>query len=48
MELVGEFSHQKIRRTTWKKEGMVEIFLEACMHEMIINGREGSSLVPRS
>ena len=46
MELVGESSHQKKRRITWKKEGLVQTFLEVCLHETIKNGREGSSLKP--
>ncbi|KAJ9561707.1 hypothetical protein OSB04_006867, partial [Centaurea solstitialis] len=48
MELVGESPHQKKRRITWKKEGLVQTFLEACLHEMIKNGREGSSLKAQS
>ena len=48
MELVGESSHQKKRRITWKKEGLVQTFLEACIHETIKNGREVSSLKSQS
>ena len=43
MELVGESSQQKKRRITWKKDGLVQTFLDACIHETIKNGREGSS-----
>ncbi|KAJ9542836.1 hypothetical protein OSB04_029342 [Centaurea solstitialis] len=48
MEFVGESPHQKKRRITWKKDGLVQTFLEACLHETIKNGREGSSLKAQS
>ena len=44
MKLVGESSHQQKCKITWKKEGLVQTFLETCIHETIKNGREGSSL----
>ncbi|KAJ0957953.1 putative Myb/SANT-like domain, harbinger transposase-derived nuclease domain-containing protein [Helianthus annuus] len=31
-------------RINWKQEGVEKTFLEACVHEITVNGREGSSL----
>ncbi|KAI3783498.1 hypothetical protein L1987_42582 [Smallanthus sonchifolius] len=31
-------------RINWKQEGVEKTFLEACVHEITLNGREGSSL----
>ncbi|GKA67645.1 hypothetical protein Tco_0767562 [Tanacetum coccineum] len=44
MENVGESSKQKKPRLNWKKESVVKKFLEACIHEVAVNGRDGSSL----
>nr|GEX27170.1 mitogen-activated protein kinase kinase kinase 5-like isoform X2 [Tanacetum cinerariifolium] len=44
MENVGESSRQKKPRLNWKKESVVKTFLEACIHEVAVNGRDGSSL----
>ncbi|RAL37411.1 hypothetical protein DM860_000105 [Cuscuta australis] len=35
---------QKRMRINWKLEGVEKTFLEACIHEITINGREGNSL----
>ncbi|KAK1429954.1 hypothetical protein QVD17_12323 [Tagetes erecta] len=32
------------RRISWQQEGVDKTFLEACVHELIQHGREGSSL----
>ncbi|GJV44379.1 hypothetical protein Tco_1428915 [Tanacetum coccineum] len=42
MENVGESSKQKKPRLNWKKESVVKTFLEACIHEVVVNGRDGS------
>ena len=44
MENVGESSKQKKPRLNWKKESVVKTFLEACIHEVAVNGRDGVSL----
>ncbi|GJY66204.1 Myb/SANT-like domain-containing protein [Tanacetum coccineum] len=44
MENIGEYSKQKKPRLNWKKESVVKTFLEACIHEVAVNGRDGSSL----
>ncbi|KAF5754508.1 putative Myb/SANT-like domain-containing protein [Helianthus annuus] len=31
-------------RINWKQEGVEKTFLEACVHQITVNGREGSSL----
>lgn len=48
MDNVGEGSQPKRRRINWKKESVVQTFLEACIHEITIHGREGTSLKARS
>lgn len=48
MDVVGEGSQAKRRRINWKKESVVRTFLEACIHEVVIHGREGTNLKPRS
>ncbi|GJS79614.1 hypothetical protein Tco_0729495 [Tanacetum coccineum] len=40
MENVGESSKQKKPRLNWKKESVVKTFLEACIHEVAVNGRD--------
>ncbi|GKE01823.1 hypothetical protein Tco_1389806 [Tanacetum coccineum] len=42
MENVGESSKQKKPKLNWKKESVVKTFLEACIHEVAVNGRDGS------
>lgn len=39
---------QKRHRIDWKQENIEKTFLEACLHEITINGRKGSSLKPIS
>ncbi|KAK1401587.1 hypothetical protein POM88_001192 [Heracleum sosnowskyi] len=39
---------QKKKRISWKDEALNKTFLEACIHEVTINGRQGTSLQPQS
>ncbi|KAJ9556578.1 hypothetical protein OSB04_011192 [Centaurea solstitialis] len=48
MDNVGEGSQLKRRRINWKKESVVRVFLEACIHEIVMHGREGTNLKPSS
>ena len=41
MEQSGD---SKRSRVSWKNIYLVKTFLEACIHEVTINGREGGSL----
>ena len=40
----GESSQSKKPRVNWKNENVVKTFIESCLNEISINGREGSSL----
>ncbi|KAJ9552517.1 hypothetical protein OSB04_016562 [Centaurea solstitialis] len=44
MEQSGESNHQKRPRISWKDHNVVKTFLEACILEVGLNGKEGSSL----
>ncbi|CAH9104904.1 unnamed protein product, partial [Cuscuta epithymum] len=44
MEHAGESEKQKKCRISWKNMNVVKTFLETCIHEISVNGREGSSL----
>ncbi|CAH9112901.1 unnamed protein product, partial [Cuscuta epithymum] len=44
MEDGGESEKQKRCRISWKNMNVVKTFLETCIQEISINGREGSSL----
>ncbi|CAH9098633.1 unnamed protein product [Cuscuta epithymum] len=44
MEHAGESEKQKKSRISWKNINVVKTFLETCIHEISVNGREGSSL----
>ena len=46
VELMKEMGEKK-GRINWKVEGEEKMFIEACLHEVTINGREGSSLKAR-
>lgn len=40
----AESSQSKKPRVNWKKENVVKTFIESCLHEISMNGREGGSL----
>ncbi|XP_024979053.1 uncharacterized protein LOC112516268 [Cynara cardunculus var. scolymus] len=44
IENFGESSQSKKPRVNWKKENVVKTFIESCLHEISVNGREGGSL----
>lgn len=44
----AETQTQKKNRTSWKDEALNKTFLEACIHEVAVNGRQGTSLQPQS
>lgn len=44
MEQIGESQKIKKVRISWKSENVVKTFLEACIHEVAENGRNGASL----
>ncbi|KAJ9541936.1 hypothetical protein OSB04_028442 [Centaurea solstitialis] len=48
MEPVCVYSQPKKPRIYWRKEIVVKTFLEACIQEIALNGREGGSLKPVS
>nr|XP_043615632.1 L10-interacting MYB domain-containing protein-like [Erigeron canadensis] len=44
MDQTGETDKSKRIRVSWKNLNVVKTFLEACIHEITVNGREGGSL----
>ncbi|XP_024989444.1 protein lava lamp-like [Cynara cardunculus var. scolymus] len=48
MNRICEYSQPKKPRIYWRKEIVVKTFLEACIQEVALNGREGGSLKPVS
>ncbi|XP_071700033.1 L10-interacting MYB domain-containing protein-like [Rutidosis leptorrhynchoides] len=48
MDQVGDSLKLKKGRLNWKHDGLEKTFLEACIHEIVNDGREGNSLKMRS
>ncbi|KAK1381783.1 hypothetical protein POM88_019518 [Heracleum sosnowskyi] len=48
MDESSETPSQKPLRTYWKDDILTKTFLEACIHEVVVSGRQGSSLKPYS
>lgn len=48
MEQTSETQKPKRTRVSWRNESLVKTFLEACIREVVKNGREGASLKPQS
>nr|XP_043630380.1 uncharacterized protein LOC122601704 [Erigeron canadensis] len=44
MDQTGETDKSKRIRVSWKNLNVVKTFVEACIHEISVNGREGGSL----
>lgn len=44
LQIILGVAQRKPPRINWKQENIEKTFLEACLHEITVNGREGNSL----